>query len=76
MAARLAKRVSRLERARSPACAECGGGGAGPVVYGVRIPEASERVTAAHAARPPEACRKCGRPTRFWISMLAARADG
>jgi flavin-dependent dehydrogenase len=71
MAARLGSRVARLERARSPGCPVCGGGG--PEVYEVVVPLAAERVDHAPAARAPAACGNCGRPTRFWITLPPAR---
>ena len=72
MARPLAGRVARLERARSPACPACGGGGPGPVTFQVVIPEAADRVI---DRTPPEPgrCHRCGRPTEYHIALPAAR---
>ncbi len=74
MARPLAGRVARLERAGSPACPACGGGGPGPVTFRVVVPEAVGRV--ADRVEPPGSrrCGLCGRPTEVFIRFPEARA--
>ena len=61
MARPLARRVARLERAGSPACPACGGGGPGPVTFRVVVPEAVGRVARLEArpGGPRGPCRYC-----------------